>query len=127
MISVRQKGDLKETEKFLKKSFGRFQWRSTLEKYGRLGVESLSAATPLESGMTAASWEYKIIQNNNGYSIVWNNLNIVNGVNIAVILQYGHATKNGGWVEGIDYINPALKKIFKKLADEAWKEVSSTI
>lgn len=122
MVSIRQKGDFKQTEKFLKKSFGT-NWRSVLERYGRLGVEALSARTPVDTGTTASSWEYQIVQNKDGYSIVWNNLNIVNHVNIALILQYGHHTKNKGWVEGIDYINPALKPIFDKLANEAWKEV----
>lgn len=130
MISVEQKGNFEKTEKFLKKSFGN-KWKEILEKYGRLGVEYLSAATPIDTGLTASSWEYEIIQNKSGLSIVWNNLNVVdNGkykLNIALLLQYGHATKNGGWVEGIDYINPALKPIFTKMADLAWKEVSSTV
>lgn len=126
MFAIRQRGDFKKTEKFLKKSFGN-KWRSVLEKYGQLGVEALSAATPVDTGLTASSWEYEIIQNQSGMSVVWNNQNIVNHVNIALILQYGHATRNGGWVEGLDYINPALKPIFDKIADNAWKEVSGTI
>lgn len=126
MFSIRQRGDFNKTEKFLRKSFG-LRWRSVLEKYGRLGVEALSAATPVDTGLTASSWNYEIIQNESGMSIVWNNQNVVNHVNIALILQYGHATRNGGWVEGTDYINPALKPIFEKLAKDAWKEVSSTI
>lgn len=126
MFSIRQRGNFNKTEKFLRKSFG-LRWRSVLEKYGRLGVEALSAATPVDTGLTASSWNYEIIQNESGMSIVWNNQNVVNHVNIALILQYGHATRNGGWVEGTDYINPALKPIFEKLAKDAWKEVSSTI
>lgn len=130
MISVRQKGNFNKTEKFLKKSFGR-KWREILEKYGQLGVEALSAATPIDTGLTASSWEYEIIQNKSGLSIVWKNQNVIDNkryeVNVALLLQYGHATRNGGWIEGIDYINPALKPIFTKMADAAWKEVSSTI
>lgn len=126
MFSIRQRGNFNKTEKFLRKSFG-LRWRSVLEKYGRLGVEALSAATPVDTGLTASSWNYEIIQNESGMSIIWNNQNVVNHVNIALILQYGHATRNGGWVEGTDYINPALKPIFEKLAKDAWKEVSSTI
>lgn len=124
MITFRQKGDFKKTEKFLKKSLGR-DYRSVLEKYGRQGVKALSDATPVDTGATAVSWYYEIIQNESSISIVWKNRNIVNGIVIAVILQYGHATRNGGWVEGRDYINPALKPIFDELAEAAWKEVVS--
>lgn len=124
MITIRQKGDFKKTEKLLKKSFGR-DYRQILEKYGELGVEALSAATPVDTGATASSWYYEIIQNESSLSVVWKNRNIVNGINIAVILQYGHATRNGGYVEGRDYINPALQPIFDELANAAWKEVRS--
>lgn len=117
-----QRGDFKKTEKFLKKSFGK-DYRSILEKYALKGVENISAFTPVDSGLTATSWTYEIIQNKDGLSVVWNNNNIQNGVNIALILQYGHGTRNGGYVKGVDYINPALKPIFDKMADAAWKEV----
>lgn len=123
MIKFRQKGDFSKTEKFLKKSMGR-NYLNVLDKYGRYGVEALTAATPVDSGMTAVSWSYKIIQNDNGVSVTWYNDNVNKGVNIAIILQYGHATRNGGWVEGRDYINPALKPIFDDLAKAAWKEVT---
>lgn len=122
MIGVKQRGDFKETEKFLKKSFGR-NYLSVLEKFGEQGVSTLSASTPVESGLTATSWSYEIIQNDNGISIIWNNSNVQKGVNIAIILQYGHGTRNGGYVTGVDYINPALKPIFDKMADAAWEEV----
>lgn len=123
MISIKQRGNFKKTEKFLKKSFGR-DYTGVLEKYAQRGVEALSAATPIDSGKTAVSWSYKIIQNKGNISIVWENSNINNGVNIAIILQYGHGTRNGGYVSGRDYINPALKPIFDKMADAAWKEVT---
>lgn len=123
MITIRQRGDFKKTEKLLKKSLGR-DYRAVLDKYGQKGVMALAAATPVESGETAALWDYEIIQNGSSISIVWKNYNINKGVNIAVILQYGHATRNGGWVEGRDYINPALRPIFDELADAAWKEVT---
>lgn len=123
MISIRQKGDFKKTEKLLKKSFGR-DYIGVLEKYGQEGVSSLSAATPVDSGLTAVSWSYEIIQNDSSISIIWKNTNENKGVNIAIILQYGHGTKNGGYVRGVDYINPALKPIFEKMADAAWKEVT---
>ncbi len=125
MIGIRQKGDFSKTEKLLKKSLGR-DYLDVLGKYGRQGVVSLSAATPVDTGLTASSWTYEIIQNESTLSVVWNNSNIQSYVNIAIILQYGHATRNGGYVEGIDYINPALKPIFQKMADAAWKEVTKT-
>lgn len=123
MIKIRQRGEFAKTEKFLKKSFGK-NYRGVLEKYAQQGVESLSAFTPLESGLTASSWGYEIIQNEDGISIVWYNSNVNKGVNIALILQYGHGTRNGGYVQGVDYINPALRPIFEKMADAAWKEVT---
>lgn len=124
MISFKQKGDFSKTEKFLKKSFGR-DYLDVLEKYAQQGVAALSAATPIDSGLTAISWGYEIIQNNSSISIIWKNTNVNKGVNIALILQYGHGTRNGGYVSGRDYINPALQPIFDKMADAAWKEVTS--
>lgn len=122
-IGITQRGSFKRTEKLLKKTLGR-DYISILDKYGQRGVSALSAATPVDTGDTAACWDYEIIQNGSTISIVWNNYNINRGVNIAVILQYGHATRSGGWVEGRDYINPALQPIFDQLAEEAWKEVT---
>lgn len=123
MISVKQRGSFDKTEKFLKKSFGR-NYIGILEKFGQQGVAALSAATPVDSGVTATSWSYEIIQNGSSISIVWNNSNVQKGINIAIVLQYGHGTRNGGYVSGRDYINPALKPIFDKMADAAWKEVT---
>lgn len=123
MISVKQRGSFDKTENFLKKSFGR-NYVGILEKFGQQGVAALSAATPVDSGVTATSWSYEIIQNGSSISIVWNNSNVQKGINIAIILQYGHGTRNGGYVSGRDYINPALKPIFDKMADAAWKEVT---
>lgn len=125
MISIKQKGNFSKTEKFLKKSFGR-DYIAVLEKYAQQGVAVLSASTPLDSGLTAVSWSYEIIQENDTISIIWKNSNINKGVNIAIILQYGHGTRNGGYVSGRDYINPALQPIFDKMADDAWKEVTRT-
>lgn len=125
MIYIKQRGDFSKTEKFLKKSFGR-DYISVLEKYGQQGVAALSASTPVDSGMTASSWSYKIIQNQGSISVVWENSNVNKGVNIAIILQYGHGTRNGGYVAGRDYINPALKPIFDKMAEAAWKEVTTS-
>lgn len=123
MIGFKNQGDFSKTEKFLKKSLGR-DYRSVLEKYAKQGVLALSMATPVDTGLTASSWDYEIIQNEGRLSIFWKNSNIQNGINIAVILQYGHATRGGGYVEGRDYINPALQPIFDELAKAAWKEVT---
>lgn len=124
MITISQKGDFSKTEKFLKKTLGR-NYIKVLAKYGQQGVSALSAATPKKTGTTAGSWSYEIEQKGSSISVVWNNSNINKGVNIALILQYGHGTRNGGYVVGRDYINPALRPIFDQMADAAWKEVTS--
>lgn len=123
MITINQRGDFNKTEKLLKKTFGKY-YLGILDKYGQQGVSALSSATPIDTGLTAISWSYKIIQNEDGISIVWENSNVQKYVNIALILQYGHGTRNGGYVKGIDYINPALKPIFDRMAEAAWKEVT---
>lgn len=123
MISFKHRGSFKKTEKLLKKSLGK-DYRTVLEKFAEQGVKALSAATPVDTGVTASSWSYEIIQNESSLSVVWNNSNVQKGVNIALILQYGHGTRNGGYVVGRDYINPALKPLFDAMADAAWKEVT---
>lgn len=125
MIRFKHKGDFKHTESFFKKVRER-SYLNTLKKYGQAGVDALASATPKDSGATAAAWSYEIVQTDGGYSIYWSNSNTNNGVNIAVILQYGHGTGTGGYVRGIDYINPAIRPIFDQIADDAWKEVTST-
>lgn len=124
MISLSSKGDFSKTEKMLKKTLGR-DYMGVLERYGRMGVEALAASTPVKTGLTASSWSYEIVQKDSYLSVVWNNSNIQKGVSIALILQYGHGTRNGGYVRGRDYINPALQPVFDKMADAAWKEVTS--
>ena len=125
-ISFTSKGDFSKTIKFLNK-VKNVKINDILSKYGKIGVNTLSQATPKDSGVTSRSWNYKIEVNNDNASIVWYNTNVVKGVNIAVILQYGHGTRNGGWVEGRDYINPAMKPIFDKIADQVWKEVINNV
>ena len=122
-VSFNHKGDFSKTIDFLTK-LSKGVNPGILDKFGREGVEALSRSTPIESGVTAESWNYKIKSSGNVTSISWYNSNIVNGVSIAVILQYGHGTQNGGWIEGRDYINPAMRPIFDKLAEEAYKEVT---
>lgn len=123
MIGFRQKGDFSKTYSFLNKYKKGVEIRS-LEEYGRKGVAALSSATPVDTGVTANSWYYKIEQSNNWIKLVFCNSNIQNGVPIAIILQYGHGTGTGGWVEGRDYINPAIQPIFDQLAKDAWREVT---
>ena len=123
MIGFRQKGDFSKTTKFLTKLKQNVDI-STFEKYGKKGVAALASATPVDSGLTANSWYYKIEKTNGSISLLFCNSNIQNGVPIAVILQYGHGTRNGGWVQGRDYINPAIQPLFDKIAENAWKEVT---
>ena len=124
MISFRQKGDFSKVTRYLEKA-SKSARLSILDKYGKEGVAALSSATPIDSGKTASSWGYEIKNSRGSASISFTNSNINNGVPIAIILQYGHGTGTGGWVEGRDYINPAIQPVFDRLADEAWKEVSN--
>ena len=122
MIKIKTKGDLSKTYNFLKRAQAR-KFLSNLDKYGEEGVAALSAATTVDTGKTAASWSYEIKHTEMGVTISWKNSNVVNGIPIAIILQYGHGTRNGGYVQGRDYINPAIRPVFDKILDSAWKEV----
>ena len=123
MIVIKQKGDFSKTTRFLKASTRAINTK-LLDKYGQKGVDALSSATPVDTGKTANSWYYKVESKGNVTSINSYNSNIQNGVPIAIILQYGHGTRNGGWVEGRDYINPAIQPIFDDIVNEAWREVT---
>lgn len=122
-FSFSTKSDNK-TEEFLE-HLKRIHIESILQKYAQIGVTTLKAATPKDSGDTAASWGYEIEHDSTGYSIYWTNDNFNKGVNIAVILQYGHGTGTGGYVAGRDYINPAIIPVFEQIANDAWKEVTN--
>lgn len=124
MISFEARGDFSKTETWLRKLMNN-DLRSILERGGKLGVAALSAGTPVESGVTAASWSYSVSGSRGSYEIVWTNSNVNDGVNIAVILQYGHGTGTGGYVRGRDYINPEMRPVFDKIAEDAWKAVIS--
>lgn len=124
MITIKSKGNFSKATNFLKNLEKASDGRAILEKYGRAGVSALSSATPVDSGLTASSWYYEIENQNGGYTISFCNSNVNNGVPIAIILQYGHGTRNGGWVQGRDYINPAIQPIFDEIANEAWREVT---
>ena len=122
-IRIRCKGNFNKTDTFLRRCTNGIP-TSLLEKYGQKGVAALRSATPVDTGLTASSWEYRIIATKTGARVDFINTNIQNDwAPIAILLQYGHATRNGGWVEGRDYINPAIQPLFDQLADDAWKEV----
>lgn len=123
-IVFKQKGDYSKITKYLERIKRGVNIKS-LEKYGEEGVKALAAATPVRTGLTARSWYYEIKQENGRVTLSFCNSNIQRGVPIAIILQYGHGTRTGGWVEGRDYINPAIQPIFDKLTEDAWKEVSN--
>lgn len=123
MVSFGHKGDFSKTMKFLVQARKGVKLRD-LDKYGREGVAALASATPVDTGETANSWYYEIEHGSDSVSIVFKNSHVQNGVPIAVILQYGHGTGTGGWVEGRDYINPAIQPLFDKIAENAWGEVT---
>lgn len=125
MITISQKGDFSKLTGYLERLKNVVKL-GDLDKYGREGVAALSAATPKDSGLTANSWYYKIEREGGSVSITFHNSNINKGVPIAIILQYGHGTRNGGYVEGVDYINPAIQPLFNKIAEDAWKEVTKS-
>ena len=124
MISFSHKGDFSKTSKFLERAKAAVRM-SILDKYGKAGVAALASATPVESGLTAGSWTYKVTIGRGTSKLEFYNGNTNDDVNIAIILQYGHGTGTGGWVNGRDYINPAIQPIFDKLANDVWKEVTS--
>ena len=123
MISFRQKGDFKKLNSYLERLEEVIKL-GKLNKYGERGVSALASATPVDTGLTASSWEYSINREKDSVSISFENTNVNNGVSIAILLQYGHGTRNGGYVQGRDYINPAIQPLFDQIAEEAWKEVT---
>lgn len=123
-VRIVSKGSFKNTKKFFKSMLAREHMKQ-LEMYAELGVSALSAATPVDTGETASSWGYTIEETKKGISIVWTNSNVNEGVPIALILQYGHGTGTGGYVKGRDYINPAIRPIFDKIAEKVWNEVKN--
>lgn len=123
MIKFRQRGDFSKLTRYFERVKEVIKL-GDLDKYGREGVAALASATPVDTGLTASSWRYEIDYGKDSVSIAFYNDNIQNGVPIAIILQYGHGTRNGGWVQGRDYINPAVRPLFDKIADDAWKEVT---
>ena len=123
-VNFEVSGGVTKTERFLNR-MKRREYLNVLDEFGRYGVQALRNATPVDSGATAEAWDYEIKRTRDCTEIVWNNPNINDGVPIAVILQYGHGTGTGGYVQGRDYINPAIRPIFDKIAEKAWKVVTS--
>lgn len=124
MVTFTHHGDFRKTKRFFARA-AEARFLQNLERYGQEGVAALAAATPVESGETASSWYYEIKRTGGSFSINWYNSHVEDGVNIAVILQYGHGTGTGGYVAGRDYINPAIRPIFDKIAENVWKEVTA--
>lgn len=125
MITFRQKGDFSNLNNFFEKCKG-IVHKSNLDKYGQAGVAALKSATPRDTGETASSWYYEIVRGKDSATIEFKNSKLTNsGTPVAILIQYGHGTGNGGYVEGIDYINPALKPIFQNMADDLWREVNT--
>lgn len=129
MIQLVSRGKWSKTQNWLKRVTKPNSTRKMLEKYGKLGVEALRNNTPVSTGITAESWYYEVEQDKNGvYKLIWANQNLAEEwFNVALYLQLGHATKDGYWIEGVDYINPALAPIFNKIAEEAWDEISYNV
>lgn len=123
MIGFRQKGDFSKTVKYFQKLKNANIFR-ILERYGQEGVAALASATPVDSGLTANSWYYKVEIKSDSATLTFHNSNVNKGIPIAIILQYGHGTGTGGWVQGRDYINPAIQPIFDKITENAWGEVT---
>jgi hypothetical protein len=123
MIIISHSGSFNNTENFFKRSVSR-EYLLALEKYGREGVAALASATPVDTGETANSWDYNVVMTSGGFKIEWGNSHVESGIPIAVLIQYGHGTRNGGYVQGRDFINPVIQPIFDKIADEIWKEVT---
>jgi hypothetical protein len=124
MIVIKHSGNFNKTEKFFNRATTR-SYMSILKRYGEQGVRALAMATPVDTGLTAQSWGYKVNVYRGAFTISWTNSNTPNGVPIAIVLQYGHATRNGGYVQGRDYINPTLRPIFDSMTQEVWKEITS--
>ena len=123
MITITETGDFNTVEAYLAR-LSRGDLSQVLNKYGEMGVNALSNATPTDSGLTSESWYYDIVSRPGYYSIRWHNSNVHDGIPIAILIQYGHGTRNGGYVQGRDYIMPAMRRIFDQIAAEAWKEVT---
>ena len=123
LIKIKHKGNFNNAERFFNRVLKR-EYLNILDNYGKMGVDALRQATPSSSGKTADSWNFGIEEGNGTVTLYWTNSNENQGVNIAILLIYGHGLQNGSYVQGIDFVNPAMRPIFEKIADESWKEVT---
>lgn len=123
MISITSHGDYRNTSEFLKELSTIKKITPNLDKYGKMGVAALTSATPVDSSLTAHSWNYRIVKTSRGSGIEWFNTNIVDGIPVAILIQYGHATGSGGYISGRDFINPAIQPIFDRISEDIWKKV----
>ena len=124
MIGIKTSGSFTNTLNFLNRNIRGDQYKA-LDRYGRAGVDALRSATPRETGETSQGWQYRVISERGRKGVEWYNTHVVNGTNIAIIIQYGHGTGTGGYVDGIDYINPVIKPIFEEMAAAVWREVTA--
>lgn len=123
-IRVDSSGDFDKTRRFIDRVLKRDIF-DKLDQYGRVGVDALAAATPVETGITSESWGYRVFNGRTRCGITWYNTNTVNGIPVVILIQYGHATRTGGYVEGRDFINPAIESVFEQIAADVWREVMS--
>jgi hypothetical protein len=122
MIRASSSGDFNNTKRFAQRILRRDIFKN-LDRFGRIGVDALASATPVRTGLTASSWHYRIINGRRGPTIEWYNTDVENGAVVAILIQYGHGTRNGGYIQGIDYVNPAIRPVFDYITNEIWKEV----
>lgn len=122
MITFVHKGNFEKTEAFLKRA-KEAEFLNRLDVVAREGVSALAAATPVNTGKTASSWDYEIVRTKTGATIYWTNSNVNDGVPVAILIQYGHSTGEGAYVQGTDFINPAMVPVFNNIAESAWREV----
>ena len=123
-IQLSSRGSFRKTEDFLKVMKRKDIYKS-LESYGQRGVAALASATPVYEGIAASSWTYEVTRKGKYYSIAWHNMNIESGIPVVILIQYGHATRNGGYVQGRDFINPVIRPLFDQISDEVWKAVKN--
>lgn len=123
MINFYSTGSFKNTESFLNRMAKRSPFQK-LERYAQMGTDALRNATPVDTGLAAQSWEHEVLYENGVYAIIWSNTNVENGASVVILIQYGHGTRDGNYIQGLDFINPAIKPVFEKILDEVWKEVT---